>query len=99
MTDLVLTEVHDRTTTITLHRPDARNALSGALIGAMRAAVRSAQADEAIDVIILTGADPAFCAGLDLKELGAGSTTLTDTRPADDTPIDRRGPCLPVRSR
>lgn len=95
MTDLVLAEVHDRTVTLTLNRPEARNALSGALTSALRAAVRDAQADDAIDVIILTGADPAFCAGLDLKELGAGSTTLTDTRPADDTPIERRGPLPP----
>ena len=34
--------------------------------------MRDAEADDDVDVIILTGADPAFCAGLDLKELGAG---------------------------
>jgi enoyl-CoA hydratase len=95
MTDLVLTEVHDRTLTITLNRPEARNALSGGLISAMRSALKDAQADDAIDVIILTGADPAFCAGLDLKELGAGSRTLTDTQPKDDTPVERRGPLPP----
>ncbi|MEZ5203642.1 MAG: enoyl-CoA hydratase-related protein [Acidimicrobiales bacterium] len=65
----------------------------------MRSAVRDAQDDDAIDVIILTGADPAFCAGLDLKELGSGAGTLTDTQPTDDTPIDRRGPLPRARSR
>lgn len=95
MSELVLTEVADQIATITLNRPDARNALSGALIKELRTAVRSAQADDAVRVIILTGADPAFCAGLDLKELGGGSSTLTSTAPKDDTPIDERGPLPP----
>ena len=34
-----------------------------------------AETDDAVDVVILTGADPAFCAGLDLKELGSGATS------------------------
>jgi enoyl-CoA hydratase len=88
-------EVADKIATITLNRPEARNALSGALLKELVAAVKAAQADDAVSVIILTGADPAFCAGLDLKELGAGSGTLTGTRPRDDTPIERRGPLPP----
>lgn len=95
MSELVLTEVADQIATITLNRPDARNALSGALIKDLRAAVKAAQADDAVSVIILTGADPAFCAGLDLKELGGGSSTLTSTAPKDDTPIANRGPLPP----
>jgi enoyl-CoA hydratase len=95
MTDLVLVDGRDRIATITLNRPDARNALSSALLKAMTAAVRDAQADDEVDVIILTGADPAFCAGLDLKELGGGNTALAGTRPADDTPLERRGPLPP----
>lgn len=95
MTDLVLVDVTDRIATITLNRPEARNALSGALITDLRAAVRDAQADDAVDVLILTGADPAFCAGLDLKELGAGSRTLGATQPKADTPVAERGPLPP----
>ncbi|WP_426571682.1 enoyl-CoA hydratase [Aquihabitans sp. McL0605] len=95
MTDLVLTEVADQIATITLNRPDARNALSGALLKELVTSVKAAQADDAVSVIILTGADPAFCAGLDLKELGAGASTLTSTRPRDDTPVERRGPLPP----
>jgi len=95
MSELVLTEVADQIATITLNRPEARNALSGALLKDLVAAVRDAQADDAVSVIILTGADPAFCAGLDLKELGAGSGTLTGTRPRDDTPVEKRGPLPP----
>lgn len=97
-TDLVLTEVADRIATITLNRPQARNALSSGLLKALRAAVRSAQADDAVDVVILTGADPAFCAGLDLKELGSGGGALAKKDQADDPSgaADRgRGPLPP----
>ena len=95
MTELVLTEVHDRTATITLNRPEARNALSAALVKDLRTAVRDAQDDDGVDVLILTGSDPAFCAGLDLKELGAGDGTLLGTSPKADTPIAERGPLPP----
>ena len=80
MTDVVLSEVSDRIATITLNRPQARNAMSTELIKALRAAVRAAHADDAVDVIILTGNDPAFCAGLDLKELGTGGGAASGDR-------------------
>lgn len=95
MTDLVLVETRDRIATITLNRPEARNALSAALIRDLRSAVRTAQGDDDTDVIILTGADPTFCAGLDLKELGSGDGTLTETQPSDGTPVNQRGPLPP----
>ena len=57
-----------------------RNALSAALRTRLFAAVVDAEADDGVDVIVLTGADPVFCAGLDLKELGA-STELPDLSP------------------
>ena len=44
------------------------------------AALRDAQTDDGVDVVILTGADPVFCAGLDLKELG-DTTELPDISP------------------
>ena len=63
--------------TITLNRPEAMNALSTELRGAITDAFREIQADEAIRVAILTGAGRAFCAGLDLKELGSGDPGRT----------------------
>jgi enoyl-CoA hydratase len=66
--DVVDVEVADRVTTITLQRPSARNALNTQLMGALWDAVVVAGADSEVDVVILTGADPAFCAGVDLKE-------------------------------
>ncbi|MCC6433594.1 MAG: enoyl-CoA hydratase [Acidimicrobiales bacterium] len=72
-------EVADRVATITLDRPEARNSLSSTMRRELPAAMARADADEAVDVIILTGSDPAFCAGLDLKELGARGSKLADS--------------------
>src|SRR5689334_6109849 len=78
--DVLLTETTDRVRTLTLNRPEARNALSSALRKQFFAALREAEGDADVDVVILTGADPVFCAGLDLKELG-DSTELPDISP------------------
>jgi enoyl-CoA hydratase len=72
----VLLEVSDRIATITLNRPSARNALSSELLALLPQVMREADADDDVDVLILTGADPAFCAGLDLKELGSSGGNL-----------------------
>jgi len=81
---LVLTTLGGPVRVITLNRPDARNALSLALQRELAAALRNADDDEAVACVVLTGADPAFCAGLDLKELGQGvapGTLSTDESP------------------
>jgi enoyl-CoA hydratase/carnithine racemase len=57
---------------ITLDRPDARNALSWALIDELHALLDDLDRDNATRVVVLTGAGSAFCAGLDLK---GGATT------------------------
>lgn len=71
---------------ITLNRPEARNALNTALHLASAAALAEAEASNDVDVVVLTGADPAFCAGLDLKELGAGGANLRGGGGDDDGP-------------
>ena len=65
--EVVRIEREDRVAVITLNRPEARNAMNQALASAAVAAV-----DECQDAgcIVITGADPAFCAGLDLRDLG-----------------------------
>lgn len=80
MTDLVLSSTSERITTITLNRPEARNALSSALLTQLASSINDAESSEATDVIILTGADPAFCAGLDLRELGSSEINLVGGR-------------------
>lgn len=53
---------------LSLNRPEARNALNGDLIEALYAALCEADADVSVRAVVLTGVDPAFCAGVDLKE-------------------------------
>lgn len=88
----VLVEVTDRIATVTLNRPEARNAMSLALRRELWKAVGAAHDDDGVDVIILTGADPAFCAGLDLKELGAMAEDPGTAEAGDISPAERRGP-------
>jgi len=78
--DVLLIATDDRVRTLTLNRPQSRNALSTDLRRRFFGALRDAQADEGVDVVIVTGADPVFCAGLDLKELG-DTTQLPDISP------------------
>ncbi len=75
--DVVVVEVVDRVATMTLNRPEVRNALNGELRTAIFDVGRQLDADDSVDVMILTGADPAFCAGLDLKELSSGENNLS----------------------
>jgi enoyl-CoA hydratase len=82
MTDIVLFEVSERIATITLNRPEARNALSRAVTRRLNQLMHEATDRDDVDVIILTGTDPAFCAGVDLKELGGGSSGIGDAAPA-----------------
>lgn len=78
--EILLIDTEDRVRTLTLNRPQSRNALSAELRKRFYAALGEAQADDDVDVVIVTGADPVFCAGLDLKELG-GTTELPDISP------------------
>jgi enoyl-CoA hydratase/carnithine racemase len=57
--------------TLTLNRPDQRNALSVGLMAALEAAIAAIGADRAVRVVVIAGAGPAFCAGHDLREIRA----------------------------
>jgi enoyl-CoA hydratase len=73
---VLLVDVDGPVATVTLNRPEARNALSVELTTAIQTAI--VELDQRADVraIVITGADPAFCAGVDLKQLA------TQDRPA-----------------
>ena len=81
MSNVLLVEVADRVATLTLNRPEVRNALNDELSVALARAVDEAEASDDVDVLIPTGADPAFCAGADLREVASG---LTPRRDVDD---------------
>lgn len=72
-------EVSERIATITLNRPEVRNALSSEVLIGLWDAMVQAGHDESVDIIVLTGADPAFCAGLDLAELSSSGANLSAT--------------------
>ncbi len=70
-TDCLLVERRDAIALVTLNRPEALNALNAELRTAIATTFRALQADDAVRVAVLTGAGRAFCAGIDLAELGA----------------------------
>lgn len=76
---LLLVEKSSGIATVTLNRPTAMNALSGALRAAIADTFEALEADADVRAVILTGAGKAFCAGLDLKELGSGASTVGGT--------------------
>ncbi len=74
MSDEVLTEVSDGVAVITINRPEARNAVNGAVARGIAAAVEELDASKDAQVLILTGAGGTFSAGMDLKGFLAGDS-------------------------
>ena len=75
--ETLLVEVREGVASITLNRPEVRNALSATLIGELEHALATLEADPEARVIVLAGAgDTAFCVGADLKGVGDRGTTL-----------------------
>jgi enoyl-CoA hydratase len=97
MSDIVLLEVDGPVATVTLNRPDARNALNRDLRKAIPTTLLELDERDDIAAIVLTGADPAFCAGIDLKELAAGGDALRETG-ATGEPAAHRGPFPPMET-
>jgi enoyl-CoA hydratase len=83
---VLLVDVGDRVATVTLNRPAARNALSMELMHALWDATAAAGDDPDIDAVVLTGADPAFCAGVDLKEMAGEVPPSAAPRAAGEGP-------------
>jgi len=68
---VLLRETADGIATLTLNRPQQRNALSMALMGELNAALADIAADDEAKVVVIRGNGPGFCAGHDLKEMRA----------------------------
>ena len=71
----------DHIATITLNRPEARNATTAGMMGEWVEAIEDARLDNDVRVLVVTGAGTAFCAGADVKGLASG--TLQKTSPAE----------------
>src|SRR5436190_23714302 len=86
----ILYRVENGVAVVTLNRPDKLNAWRGEMDRDVRAAMREAAQDEAVRVIILTGAGRGFCAGADMGMLqniqsteGAGRSVVNSHQPWD----------------
>ena len=71
MADEILTSVVDGIATITMNRPAQRNAMNRALLDGLRKNVDDLDHRKDVRVIVVRGAGPAFCSGMDLKEMEA----------------------------
>ena len=78
MAEDLLYEVKDRIATITLNRPDKLNAFTGPMIDRWAWALNEAQQDPEVNVVVVTGAGRAFCAGGDVGRMGEGEPTALD---------------------
>jgi len=78
--------VDARIATVTLNRPDKLNAWTRTMETEVRAAMTAASADDAVRVIVLTGAGRGFCAGADMSLLAGVSAAGSDPRPNDPSP-------------
>ncbi|MEH6526963.1 MAG: enoyl-CoA hydratase [Sneathiella sp.] len=79
-TQQLLCEIEDRVATITLNRPDARNALSDELTPALRQMIKECGSSDKVGALLITGTGTAFCAGGDVKGMGGQSTKSEMTR-------------------
>lgn len=79
-TGTVLFSVDDGVGTVTLNRPERRNAISWQLIEDLRAALGRAHSADELRVVVLTGAGDDFCVGADLARVGSGQARDQETR-------------------
>jgi enoyl-CoA hydratase len=82
--EVVILDASDGVATVTLNRPEARNALSRELLQELAAVMGECDRRDDVRVVVITGADPAFCAGLDLRELATSSDLLRAERGPED---------------
>jgi enoyl-CoA hydratase len=89
MSEVLRVSTRNAVRTISLNRPQARNAMSKDLLARLVAALNEVEAEPAIAVVILTGEDPAFCAGLDLVEFSIlGAELLRAIRTPELNPFE-----------
>lgn len=69
MADEIRCSVADGIATVTLNRPDRRNALNSALLQGLRESFAQLERDDTVRVVVVRGEGPAFCSGMDLEEM------------------------------
>jgi enoyl-CoA hydratase len=94
VTEGIAVTVDDRVAVVTIDRPEVRNALSGDVLAALANAVLDFDRDPRVGALVLTGRDPAFCAGFDLRMLStspAGTSSPGSAGADDQVPSSQRG--------
>ncbi|MCP5060405.1 MAG: enoyl-CoA hydratase [bacterium] len=89
-TDHVLAEVEDRVATITLNRPERRNAFSNEMLEGLARALEEAEGDPEVGCVVLTGAGNGFCAGGDVKAMNEANQGKGATGGGIDAAIHRQ---------
>jgi enoyl-CoA hydratase/carnithine racemase len=84
----ILYAVRDRVATITLNRPDRLNAWTAVMSSELRAALETADADDGVRAIVLTGAGRGFCAGADMARLSSAAAGQSNLRNEGDWPTE-----------
>jgi len=87
MPNPILVERRGAVTTITLNRPERRNAIDPAMADELADAFRAFDDDEDAAVAVLTGAGGHFCAGADLQAIAEGDVHRVDPDPSSDGPL------------
>ena len=83
MSEHIDVQIADQVATITLNRPEARNALTARMLEDLAGAISESDQRADVNVLVITGSDPAFCAGLDLGEM---ASTGANFRPSKGRP-------------
>uniref|UniRef100_UPI0025EE6D9B enoyl-CoA hydratase-related protein n=1 Tax=uncultured Deinococcus sp. TaxID=158789 RepID=UPI0025EE6D9B len=76
--DVLLVETVNGVRTLTLNRPDRLNAANDELLYALTDALKAADADDAVRVVVITGAGRGFCAGQDLGGVSGRDMSFTE---------------------
>ena len=96
--DVVKYAVNNQVATITLNRPEKYNTLRGDIITGLEGALKRANQDEAVKVIILEGAGDAFCAGFDFSGEGYGRGRRSTASSTENTAVLAPTPSANVRT-
>src|SRR4051794_4124928 len=86
----LLAVVDDGVATLTMNRPDRRNAMSGAMNQALGQVLADLELDDEVGCVVLTGAGGAFCAGGDVKGMASGSDAGTGAPTTYDAGVHRQ---------
>src|SRR6476646_7033051 len=90
--DELVVDDRDGVLTITINRPEVKNALTAAMRTRFSQLIEDADADESLRAVVVTAVDPVFSAGVDFKEVAAGTGRASSSNPgatlrASSTPV------------